>query len=488
MGLRRPALALLLLIAAPRGAWSGETIQELADRLLTDYSRLTNPNLAIAQTAAAQTGCRAEYEPNAVQTQIGVTKFGAVDEQLGTYEIEGFFRLWWNDPRLVWDARRTCIEELQLLDGPTKIWVPDFYFPDAKEYRIGFDQRSTRLESGQQLTIQPNGDVYWSQRLAMTVNCDMDYSQLPWDSQECGLRQGIGSYSQGGDQVAFSWRDGADALDQLEEHSDDNPEWEIGPQTQDQSPAVVRASGAVVTAKVRVSFTLSRIPGKYYEDMYEMLMFVVISYLGCWMDRRAAPARVTLSTVAVLVATTKHNALGRTLPVAREIWLVDFQFGCLMFNVFGFIIYALVNFGMQQDNHLQKLRKEAQAAKTKQGQLASAPPSSDDAGSPVATSSNPLSTALSRESSLQEDGDGRLRRTIQSESDDGDHSSAAVLKTATSSAWNFGRDKRRQESAMLVNTSKLKHLDLPMRWMFPVVFCMWLIYMFVLIDSYGEGR
>ena len=28
-----------------------------------------------------------------MQTQIGVTKFGAVDEQLGTYEIEGFFRL-----------------------------------------------------------------------------------------------------------------------------------------------------------------------------------------------------------------------------------------------------------------------------------------------------------------------------------------------------------------------------------------------------------
>ena len=104
------------------------------------------------------------------------------------------------------------------------------------------------------------------------------------------------------------------------------------------------------------------------------------------------------------------------------------------------------------------------------------------------TSSNPLSTALSRESSLQEDGDGRLRRTIQSESDDGDHSSADVLKTATSSAWNLGRDKRRQESAVLVNTSKLKHLDLPMRWMFPVVFCMWLIYMFVLIDSYGEAR
>jgi hypothetical protein len=49
-----------------------------------------------------------------------------------------------------------------------------------------------------------------------------------------------------------------------------------------------------------------------------------------------------------------------------QIWIVDFQIGCLMFNYLAFIIFVAVNFGGQQDGKLTALRKrildEADAA------------------------------------------------------------------------------------------------------------------------------
>ena len=396
------------------------TVQELTDRLLADHSRHTDPNLASAEAADADAAnCRDDdtVSPNMVDAQIYVTKLGSIDQKSGSFEIEGYFRLWWTDSRLVWDARAACVRSIQLLDGPSNIWVPDFYFPPSVDHTIG------AKHDGQMVKITPDGQVYWSQRLRLTVNCKMNFHQLPYDEQRCEIV--MGSYSQGADEVNFQWRPGKDAMDKLDEQT--NSEWIIGEQVQSEQ----RIPG--LNPKVRVEFTLHRIPERYEETITEMMIFVFLSYLGSWIQRGAAPARVALSIITILVATSKTNSVAATLPpVAYKVWLVDFEFGCVCFCVMGFIQYTLVNFGMQQDAHLSKLRKEAAAAAAVAAAAAAAVERSDTAANPLAVEDAPSGPPA-----------------VELE--------AAAVKPRSMIG-------ERKETVLLVKTARLKHLDLWMRW------------------------
>ena len=138
---------------------------------------------------------------------------------------------------------------------------------------------------GQMVKISASGDVYWSQRLRLTVNCKMNFHQLPWDVQACNIV--LGSYSQGADEVNFQWKAGSPAMDKLDTMT--NPEWMIGPQTQVRFASrlphvdvilqkvtffrhqfVERIVG--LNPKVKVEFSLTRIPNVYVEDIEMMVM------------------------------------------------------------------------------------------------------------------------------------------------------------------------------------------------------------------------
>lgn len=311
------------------------TMKEITDRVLLAYDRNTNPTLAVAQEAPSPSGECPRVDVNMIDAQIYVTKIPAIDQKAGTYSIEGFFRLWWNDPRLTFDDSEAggCVEKLVFRDGPSKLWTPDFYFPPSVTHQIG------AKNDGQLMEVRPNGDVYWSQRLRVTINCAMDFRQMPWDTQECDIV--MGSYSQGPAEVNFQWKRDRIAMDKLDEQT--NNEWEIGPQEQGE----VRIEG--LNPKVQVKFTLTRIPGPYIQSMLLSVVFVAVSYFGCWIAKGAVPARVTLAIVTILVVSNTQTALRAQLPkISYSVWLLDFQSGCLIFNLISFILYVLVNFGSQQ--------------------------------------------------------------------------------------------------------------------------------------------
>ena len=313
-------LALLLLLAP--GLCAAETMQEITSRLLVGYSKYTNPNQAMAEAASAANGTAGacvEPEPNLVETQIYVTKLSSIDQKQGTYKLEGFFRLWWNDARLRYNS--SCVNKLVLLDGESKLWVPDFYFPPSVTHKIG------AKNDGQEMDIFPNGDVYWSQRLRLTLNCAMHLQQMPWDTQTCGIY--MGSYSQPGSEVTYRWQLGRRssplALDNLQEQQ--NAEWLIGEQEQSE----VRTPG--LNPKVQVTFTLERRPDTFEKLNISCIIFVVLSYLGCWVAPAAVPARVALHIITILVVTGQLASVSATIPsVTYSVWLLDFQYGCMMFN------------------------------------------------------------------------------------------------------------------------------------------------------------
>ena len=87
-----------LVIARLAGAHAQSaplTMQQIANRVLTNYSRITNPTLALAEregTGDSVNGICHEVQPTMVNAQIYVTKLASIDQKTGTFELEGFFR------------------------------------------------------------------------------------------------------------------------------------------------------------------------------------------------------------------------------------------------------------------------------------------------------------------------------------------------------------------------------------------------------------
>ena len=78
---------------------------------------------------------------------------------LQTYHINYYKRQWWNDYRLKFNA---SFGNITLCMPPKDIiWVPDITFVNANEANV--------IQTAQRVIINPNGDIYTSQRYSDTT-------------------------------------------------------------------------------------------------------------------------------------------------------------------------------------------------------------------------------------------------------------------------------------------------------------------------------
>ena len=338
-------------------AQAPETMQEVEDRLLENYSRNCNPTLAASQRAGKLLGvCGDHPKATEIEVQIYVHRLSHIDQKEGTFEIEGYFRMWWNDSRLRFNGTKDggCEDKLHYtVDAgqPPKLWVPDVYFENSRQNHLGLPNDGTLLES------YPDGGVFMSQRLRLTVNCAMNLGRLPWDRQICGVNVGV--FSETAKQVQLAWtsKNFEGALANLDKQS--LSEWYI---LNASSQVSSRERAGANYSLLKADFILERHSASLEKIIWKSVMFVMISWLGFWIDAHAAPARVTLAILMVLIVVTKMESVAGGLPdVGYHIWLLDFQLGCLIFNVASFVIYVLVNLGLQNADKLNSLKKQAEA-------------------------------------------------------------------------------------------------------------------------------
>ena len=61
-----------------------------------------------------------------------------------------------------------------------------------------------------------------------------------------------------------------------------------------------------------------------------------------------------LSIIAVLVVSgTLAQVDSRLPPLSYSVWIVDYQGGCLTFNIILFLVYSVLNFGIVQVSFAQ---------------------------------------------------------------------------------------------------------------------------------------
>ena len=92
-----------------------------------------------------------------------------------------FLRQRWTDSRL---ASSNFSDELTLInDYLDDIWVPDLYIANDKVSKVADVTVPNYL-----LRISRTGDLWYSQRVTSTVNCDMKLHHYPFDVQKCQLQ------------------------------------------------------------------------------------------------------------------------------------------------------------------------------------------------------------------------------------------------------------------------------------------------------------
>ncbi|GMR33867.1 hypothetical protein PMAYCL1PPCAC_04062, partial [Pristionchus mayeri] len=88
-------------------------------------------------------------------------------------------------------------------------------------------------------------------------------------------------------------------------------------------------------------------------------LIVMISWVSFWIDRRAVPARVTLSFTTLVSLTTLGNGLRFGLPQVSYAKAIDLWYGACMFFVFCALLeFALIN------SHMRKSEKYDHISKT----------------------------------------------------------------------------------------------------------------------------
>ncbi|XP_028515357.1 gamma-aminobutyric acid receptor subunit beta, partial [Exaiptasia diaphana] len=158
-----------------------QNISNFLNNVLKNYDKKLRPN--------------AGGKPVEVEVEFKVVSLGEINEARMEYTMDIFFRQWWNDPRF----KHNYTESFTMAEDASKIfWIPDTYFINSMKSSY---HRVTKDNA--RIIIKPDGDVYYSIRLTLVLQCYMNLSLYPMDTQECPLL--LESYAYTKQDVYYIW-------------------------------------------------------------------------------------------------------------------------------------------------------------------------------------------------------------------------------------------------------------------------------------------
>uniref|UniRef100_A0AC34QIR2 Uncharacterized protein n=1 Tax=Panagrolaimus sp. JU765 TaxID=591449 RepID=A0AC34QIR2_9BILA len=290
-------------------------------------------------------------------------KFGSIDvgvgmylESLGgfrqtemTFEVDIYLYMSWRDKTLSHPGDAWIIND----DVHRKrIWVPDIYFANARKAEL---QDVTVPNFN--LYVYSNGTIAYSLRTTLTVACALDLHNYPMDSQECKID--LLSYSHVEELVRLSWfkdpitRNDAIALPELRIIK-------IKPQVCNgfyhySKTATGSRKGNFSCLSARIHLTRSLLHN-LIQTYIPLGGIAIVSWTSFWIDRRATPARVTLTFMTLVSLTSMGNGMRFALPQVSYAKAIDYYYFACMLFVFGALIeFAFVNSYMRKSEKYEKL-------------------------------------------------------------------------------------------------------------------------------------
>lgn len=299
--------------------------------------------------------------PTHVEVQLKLTQLNAVDQRLGTIEIGGYFRMWWKDPRLAYNASQYGPAiNLQGAAAYGLLWRPNLYVENLVEKDV------TAKASLAQL--YPDGSIWVSEQTVMTVKCGMSFGRLPFDRQRCNLV--VASYSEDITQVRLTAKGGQIGASEggvgIVGAPMSSGVWHLG---EDGEKTETEGFETIAKAKVfenwdyvTLEWTFARKPDYFIRQvLVPDVLFLGVSYTGFFVDCKAAPARAALAVMPLLIQITLINTVYNSLPKTSErLWLSDWLLVSLFFCSLSAAEFGLVQFCVMKETrdaqNLEKLR------------------------------------------------------------------------------------------------------------------------------------
>ncbi|XP_031550950.1 glycine receptor subunit alpha-4-like [Actinia tenebrosa] len=306
----------------------------LVKDLLTDYDKRIRPFTGVS--------------PLEVRVDMFISNIWAIEEARMDFTIDMYLRQYWTDPRLRFYAPLANKEALTLnRQTIDEIWIPSTYFFNAKKAYFHDVTTENYL-----LMIQPNGDVFYSVRLTITMACKLTLQQFPHDVQKCEMI--VESYGYQATDVFYRWNSRNTTNDVVYIAEDlEMPQFKItNIELEERTNIYNIGPHSALAAK----FTFHRRLGYYMIQTYiPSMLTVIISWFSFWISPDSPPARVGLGITTVLTMITISNSARAPLPKVSYTKAIDwFLLMCLVY-VFGALMeYAIVNF------HACKVRKKKQ--------------------------------------------------------------------------------------------------------------------------------
>uniref|UniRef100_A0A183BL22 Neur_chan_LBD domain-containing protein n=1 Tax=Globodera pallida TaxID=36090 RepID=A0A183BL22_GLOPA len=206
-----------------------------------------------------------------VSIGIYIESMSTFKAQTMDFEVDMYFVMAWYDRRLAHNCTHPLLVAHKSI--AERIWTP-----------------------GSMLVIYPDGLVFKTLRIDVTLSCNMDLQLFPFDRQECPMA--IQSYAYVESLVNLSWH-----VDPPYYPITTNPE--------------LKLNDMVITG---MRFERCTSP---YTMFRGNAMLVSISWMTFWLDPRASPARISLTITSLLTLTTMSNGARQDLPQVSYIKAMD---------------------------------------------------------------------------------------------------------------------------------------------------------------------
>ncbi|KAK2168694.1 hypothetical protein LSH36_15g19065, partial [Paralvinella palmiformis] len=247
------------------------------------------------------------------------------------YVVNIFMRQRWIDDRLNFTEYKHDITlNYNMFD---LLWVPDLYVKNEKKATFHEVTVPNRL-----LKLSPNGQIYYSQRLSLTLKCDMHLKYYPMDNQTCKIE--FESYGYTTRDIVFKWNTEKDPVQVSE--------WLEMPEFILTNTSVGDCTTEYITGSFTCKYAIFKLNRQfaYYliQTFIPSCLIVALSWVSFWIDFHAVPARITLGLLTVLTITTQSSSVSSRLPRVSYIKAIDVWMTCCLVFVFGALIeYSIVN-------------------------------------------------------------------------------------------------------------------------------------------------
>ncbi|EFP08337.1 CRE-LGC-39 protein [Caenorhabditis remanei] len=305
-----------------------------------------------------------------VHVAVYIESMSSFKAQSMDFEVDMYLAMGWFDRRLAHNCTHPILVTSKLI--AERMWYPDLYFVNSK-YAYLQEVTTPNL----MVIVYPDGLIFKTMRLDVTLSCMMDLKLFPLDYQECPLT--IQSFAYIEQIVNLTWRD-------------DPPNFPIGfnpdiklNDMQITNKRFIKCAGPypMFRGEARWSciqgfIVMKRLVLFHIIQTYIPTgMLVSISWMSFWLDPRASPARISLTITSLLTLTTMSNGARQDLPQvsyikALDIWLTFSQ--ALIFLVL--LEYSFVSYYMTKrttncshrslfyEERVQECKREEKARKS----------------------------------------------------------------------------------------------------------------------------